>query len=251
MIQYLTTYLVREPTHLNTFYWRPTDELQQFWTMPYVPGKHMPDVDVYVLTSSYTFSGAEEFTYNLKNMERAVIVGETTGGGAHPVERMIINDGFGVSMPKGRAINPITETNWEGVGITPHHEVPSPDALDKALQLAYDSLMRKTDDPEQVAQYKWKKEALKAKLEPVKIDAGTLKKYAGTYEVRTLSFEDGALYYQRQDRPKYKMIPMNETTFMFEEVPYFRLKVILEKGKAVAVEGMYDNGRTDRHERTK
>jgi hypothetical protein len=251
MIQFLTTYLVRESTHLNTFYWRPTDELQQFWTMPYVPGKHMPDVDVYVLTSQYTFSGAEEFTYNLKNMERAVIVGETTGGGAHPVDRLIINDGFGVSMPKGRAINPITETNWEGVGITPHYEVSSPDALDKALELAYDSLMRKTDDPERLAEYQWKKDALKAKLEPVKLDESTMKKYTGTYEVRTLSLENGDLYYQREDRPKYKMIPMNETTFMFEEVPYFRLKVILENGKPVAVEGIYDNGRTDRHERTK
>jgi hypothetical protein len=251
MIQFLTTYLVREPTHLNSFYWRPTDEFQQFWTLPYVPGKQMPDIDVYVLTSQYTFSGAEEFTYNLKNMERAVIVGETTGGGAHPVERMVINDGFGVSMPKGRAINPITETNWEGVGITPHFEVSSPDALDKALELAYDSLMRKSDDPERLAQYKWNKESLKAKLEPVSLDESTMKKYAGTYEVRTLSFENGALYYQREDRPKHKMVPMDETTFMFEKIPYFRLKVILEKGKAIAVEGVYDNGRTDRHERTK
>ena len=59
------------------------------------------------------------------------------------------------------------------------------------------------------------------------------------------------MYYQREDRPKYKMIPMNDTTFMFEEVPYFRLQVVTEDGKAVAVKGIYDNGRTDGHKRTK
>jgi hypothetical protein len=251
MIQFLTTYLVRESTHLNSFYWRPTDEMQQFWTLPYVPGKPMPDIDVYVLTSSYTFSGAEEFTYNLKSMKRAVIVGETTGGGAHPVERMIINDGFGVSMPKGRAINPITETNWEGTGITPHYEVPSAKALDKALEIAYDSLLRKTDDLEVKAAYQWKLEGLKAKMNPVTLKESTMKKYAGTYEVRTIVFEDGELYYQREGRPRFRMIPVNETTFMFDEIGYFRLEVIVEDGKAVAVAGHYDNGRTDRHERTK
>jgi hypothetical protein len=47
------------------------------------------------------------------------------------------------------------------------------------------------------------------------------------------------------------MIPINETTFMFDELNYFRLKVIVENGKAVAIEGLYDNGRSDRSLRTK
>jgi len=250
MIQFLTTYLLRESTHLNSFYWRPTDEYHQFWTLPYVPGKAMPDVDVYVLTSDFTFSGAEEFTYNLKNLKRAVIVGEVTGGGAHPVDRLIINDNFGIAMPMGRAINPITETNWEGTGVSPDVEVPSAEALDKALLLAYDSLGRKTEDPAQKFVYQWKLEALKVKLDPVKLKESTLKKYAGNYGVRNISLENGDLYYQREGRPKYRMLPMDETTFMFNEIPYFRLKVLMEKGKAVAVEGHYDDGRTDRNERT-
>jgi len=85
MIQLLTSYLVEEPTHLNSFYVRQSDETNQFWTQAYVPGPKLETAPVYVLTSGRTFSAAEEFTYNLKNLERATIVGVTTGGGAHPV----------------------------------------------------------------------------------------------------------------------------------------------------------------------
>ena len=87
MIQLISSYLFYEPKHLNSFYIRKSDSTDQFWTQAYVEGPRMADVPVYVLTSPRTFSAAEEFTYNLKNMERATIVGETTGGGAHPVER--------------------------------------------------------------------------------------------------------------------------------------------------------------------
>ncbi|MCF6299656.1 MAG: S41 family peptidase, partial [Proteobacteria bacterium] len=66
MIQLITSYLYEsEPVHLNNFYWRPQNLNTQTWTLPYVPGKRSPDTPVYVLTSSATFSAAEEFSYNL------------------------------------------------------------------------------------------------------------------------------------------------------------------------------------------
>lgn len=136
MIQILSTYLFSsdEPRHLNSFYWRPTQETTQTWTLPYLPGPRFVDVPVYVLTSERTFSAAEEFTYNLKNMERATIVGETTGGGAHPGGALPANALFVVWVPQGRAINPITGTNWEGTGISPHIAVPQEKALETALE---------------------------------------------------------------------------------------------------------------------
>jgi len=250
MIQLLTTYLYEgESKHLNTFYWRPTEELNQFWTLTYVPGSRMPDVDVYVLTSGSTFSGAEEFTYNLKNMERAIIVGETTGGGAHPVDRKIINDNFGIQVPMGKAINPITETNWEGTGIDPHFAVPSDKALDKAYWLALDSLSKKTDNEELLTEYQWIMDGLKVKTDPVKLDEKVALSYTGQYGPRKITFENGSLYYQREQRPKMKMTPMTENLFMFDDLDYFRLEFIIKNEEAVAVVGHYDNGRTDRHEK--
>ncbi len=137
MISYLTSYLYDEPTHLNSFYNRPTDTTSESWTLPDVPGKRFsPDTQVFVVTSNYTFSGAEEFAYNLKNLKRATIVGETTGGGAHPVMPVTLAGRMNASMPFARAINPITNTNWEGVGVKPHVETAAGEALEKAIALA-------------------------------------------------------------------------------------------------------------------
>lgn len=140
MIAFLSSYLFDEPVHLNSFYNRPTDTTTETWTRKEVPGdKLSPQTPVFVLTSNYTFSGAEEFTYNLKNLKRGTIVGETTGGGAHPVMPVSLGKRMHITMPFARAINPITETNWEGVGVEPDVKVASDQALKKALELAKES----------------------------------------------------------------------------------------------------------------
>lgn len=136
MIRYLCSYLFDEPTHLNSLYWREGDRTDEFWTLESVPGPRLADVPAFVLTSSYTFSGAEEFTYNLQTRERAVIVGATTGGGANPGGMVPVGERFGMFIPTGRAINPITGTNWEGTGVSPDVAIESDAALEKALELA-------------------------------------------------------------------------------------------------------------------
>jgi hypothetical protein len=130
MIGLISSYLFDDVVHLNDFYVRERDQRRQFWTSPHVQGrKYGQSKPVYVLTSNRTFSAAEEFTYNLKNLKRATIVGETTGGGAHPGGVRRITDRFGIWVPNGRAINPITNTNWEGTGIEPHIKATAEDAL--------------------------------------------------------------------------------------------------------------------------
>src|SRR6202034_2441367 len=110
MVALISTYLFAAPTHLNDLWTRKGGETQQFWTLPYVPGKRLPSIPVYVLTSHRTFSGAEEFTNNLKVLKRATIVGEVTGGGAHPVAGHRIDDRFTIGVPFARAIYPVTTT---------------------------------------------------------------------------------------------------------------------------------------------
>jgi retinol-binding protein 3 len=137
MVALICSYLFGpEPVHLNDLYWREGNRTEEFWTRKEVPGKRYLNRDVYVLTSKYTFSGAEEFAYNLKNLKRATIVGETTGGGAHPGGGFRINDHFGMFVPMGRAISPITKTNWEGTGVKPDVEVPADQALTVARLMA-------------------------------------------------------------------------------------------------------------------
>ena len=147
MIALLTSFLFKaEPVHLNSFYERPADRHTQSWTLPYVPGLRTPGKPVYVLTSNRTFSAAEEFTYNLKNLKRATIVGETTGGGANPGGFISATPHFHVFVPTGRAINPITSTNWEGTGVEPDVRVPQADALNAAYRLALGTVLEKLGD---------------------------------------------------------------------------------------------------------
>jgi hypothetical protein len=137
MVAFITSYLFGpQPVHLNDFYFRPTNQTRPSYTLPYVPGRRLTSKDVYVLTSSRTFSGAEEFTYNLKHLKRATIVGETTGGGAHLVAGRRINDHFSIGVPSGRPINAVTKTDWEGVGVEPDVKVSSDNALKTAHLLA-------------------------------------------------------------------------------------------------------------------
>jgi hypothetical protein len=130
MIGILSSYLFERVVHLNDFYVRETDSRREFFTTAEVQGRRYGvEKPVYVLTSSRTFSAAEEFTYNLKNLRRATIVGETSGGGAHPGGVRRITDYFGIWLPTGRAINPITKTNWEGTGVEPDIKIGAADAL--------------------------------------------------------------------------------------------------------------------------
>lgn len=130
-----------EPVHLNDLYARPTNSTQQYWTQSYVSGKRYLEKPVYVLTSHRTFSAAEEFVYNLQNLKRAIIVGEVTGGGANPRDTYQIHPHFALHLPTMRAINPITKTNWEGIGVQPDIEAPQEEALKVAQREALTQIL--------------------------------------------------------------------------------------------------------------
>jgi hypothetical protein len=174
MVALVCTYLFEsEPVHLNDLYFRPDNSTHQWWTLPLVPGQRFENKPVYVLTSKRTFSAAEEFTYNLKCLNRATIVGETTGGGAHPGGMARLGDHFGMFVPSGRAINPITKTNWEGSGVTPDVAVPAERALTTAhltalkkiaADLAASGKESKKADPMRIEQMKKTIERLEKEL---------------------------------------------------------------------------------------
>lgn len=98
---------------------------RQFWSVPSA-GRLGDDVEITVLTSRHTFSGCEELAYDLQALGRATVIGETTGGGAHPVETIVLSDGLEASIPVERSVNVITQTNWEQVGVTPDIPAPPP-----------------------------------------------------------------------------------------------------------------------------
>ena len=251
MIQLISSYFFEESTHLNTFYIRRSDEYKQFWTQRHVEGSRLVDTPLYVLTSSRTYSGAEEFTYNMKNLERATIIGETTGGGAHPTGVHIFADTkVAASIPFGRAINPISNTNWEGTGIEPHIQVPRDEALDVAVIEAMKQILESSDEEWKKENIRFVVERLEALRNPAEVPEGTMKRWAGDYGPRHIIFEEGALWYERDERPRYRMIPISETLFCFEELDFFKLEIETDdEGNPVAIVGHYDRGYTDRSPR--
>jgi hypothetical protein len=246
-IQLLSGYFLGESAHLNSFAWRGREEIVQFWSLPYVPGRMMAETDLYILTSRRTFSAAEEFTYNLKNLKRATIVGETTGGGAHPGGSRIIDDGFLVWVPQGRAINPITKTNWEGTGIEPHVAVPGEQALDKAHLLALEIIVSRTDDPQRKADLQWVMDALKVKTSPISVPLEVLKTYAGSYGGVKISFENGSLYALLD--VNIPLTPLSETVFL-AVTEGVRIEFIRDdKGQVVEAVSTTRNGQRQKHTR--
>lgn len=135
-----------EMVHLFDLINRRSKFTRQFWTLPYVPGKRLPDVDLYILTSKRTFSAAEEFTYDLQSLKRAVIVGETTGGGAHLTTPLVVDDNFFIYMPFAGSLNPKTKTNWEGVGVQPDVQISEAEALKTAHLMALKTLIKKSNN---------------------------------------------------------------------------------------------------------
>ncbi|MFJ9549000.1 S41 family peptidase [Streptomyces erythrochromogenes] len=125
-----------DQVHLNDIYERRTGTTRQYWTVAHLPAPRFLDRPVYVLTSALTFSGGEDVAYTLQAHGRAVVVGETTRGGAHPTDRHAVSEHVLVAVPAARTINTVTGGNWEGVGVVPDIAVPADQALDAALKAA-------------------------------------------------------------------------------------------------------------------
>ena len=127
------------PFVVNRFRWRrlPT---QEFATSadPGGPlyGAKRP---VAVLVSKSSYSAAEEFAYDMQVLRRGIIVGERTPGAANHALPVPIAGALTAFIPKARAENPVTGTNWEGVGVSP--DVPaSPPTVTAAHRVLLDRL---------------------------------------------------------------------------------------------------------------
>ncbi|MFX0202048.1 MAG: S41 family peptidase, partial [Candidatus Hodarchaeota archaeon] len=213
MTQLICSYLFDKTEHLNSFYIRKGEVTNQFWTQAYVPGPRLADIPVFVLVSENTVSAGEGFAYALKHMNRAIIIGEATAGGAHPqAPHEFPEESIVVHVPYGRAINPVTKSNWEGKGVEPHIEVPGREALKVAHIEALKRLKQLESDDKVQHGYDMIMEEVEAKHRPVVLSEEMLQKYTGRYnrgvEVKLI---DGSLRVLR-----YLLVPMGNDKFMIE-----------------------------------
>jgi C-terminal processing protease CtpA/Prc len=155
MIATLLTYLIEPGARLNfnNFEQRTPEglEREQWWTVSFVPGTRFHGKPIYVLISPLTGSAAEEFAYDVKTHKLGTVIGAPSAGGAHPGGLFRLNRNFGAFIATGRAVNPVTNTNWEGVGVQPDVAAKPEEALRVALVAAIQKLLEKPSDDEHKA----------------------------------------------------------------------------------------------------
>ncbi|MCY3411014.1 MAG: S41 family peptidase [Candidatus Heimdallarchaeota archaeon] len=143
VIQFLISYFL-EPKAilLETFSEPRKNREQQLYSLSYVVGRRFPKKPIYILTSSRSASAAEHLAYDLKNLQRASIIGEQTKGAANFPDVIPIAHTFLLWLPIGRPINPHTNGNWEGIGVEPDIKINQDRALYIAHKTAIQEIMK-------------------------------------------------------------------------------------------------------------
>jgi Peptidase family S41/N-terminal domain of Peptidase_S41 in eukaryotic IRBP len=133
--------------HLDDIYYRTRNVTRQLWTQAVVSGPRYIGKPIYVLTSARTVSVGEELSYDLRVQQRATLIGETTGGTANRGASLAVGGGFVAFVPTGEAINPVTRTSWERVGVEPDLPAPAARALPVAHAAALRAILQGESDP--------------------------------------------------------------------------------------------------------
>jgi len=230
MVHLITSYLFPpEPMHLITYY-HGHSEPDSAYTLGEVPGTRRPDIPVYLLTSPFTGSGCEEFSYNLKHHGRAELIGETTGGAGHGGGVHAIAAGFSAFIPDFRPVHPETGGGWEGVGVIPTTECSSEKAQILAHKVALERILNdggvEQDRAEELTHLiRGLEEDLVRVEEPTVVDTEALAEYVGTFEYRSITLEDDGLCLQRTGGPKLKMVAADELdSFTLKRVPQAKIR---------------------------
>lgn len=213
MVKYICSFFFKEKTHINDQFERRANKIYQYWTQPLTDSSSFSTMPLYILVNGYTYSAAEEFAYDLQNLHRATIVGEITGGAAHPVAPINISNGFFGNIPYARAINPVTKKNWEGIGVKPDISVYTNSALDAAILSFYDRQISISKDSGIVKTAKWMRIIVNSKLHPFSISIVALKTFVGNYNGRLITFENSQLYFTATTGNKTVLIPLSQTVF--------------------------------------
>lgn len=244
MAQFLASYLFSPDKDLEFFNYYYVEDGKRIergqWLLPALPGKRMPETPVYILTGSTTFSAAEWFSFALQKLGRAVLIGERTAGGAHPVARKPVDDDFFLQTPMGEIRDPVDRSDFEGTGVAPDHDIPASGALAFAHRLALEALAAKY--PEKKKEYDWLLPALANEIAPFAPSPEDLQKLVGEYEGRTIALENGTLVYRWRGRFRLALKPLSPTLYAVEGVRNYRLRLATENGRTTGLERIDENG---------
>jgi len=238
MVQYVCSYFFNQKLHLNSLYYREGDRTEEYWTLEEVGGKKMDKVPLFIMISEKTFSGAEEFSYNMQTQQRATLIGQTSGGGANPGGTRAINKDLAVFIPTGRAINPITKTSWEGTGVIPEIKTTKKETFSQAYALA--KAKAETMRKNKTIQYIRLHKELNKHLDEYKNDESELNIHKhisnfvdaglfGEWDINSLGFD----YLMNKNKSKIALCILKSNTVLFPNSP----NVFDSYGEALKITG--------------
>jgi hypothetical protein len=213
MVGYLVSHFVPAGANVyNTFKGRGVDTNER--PRVEVTAARRLTVPVYVLVSARTGSAAESFAYTLQAAKRAVIVGDASAGAANPGGFRPAGEGFLVFVSAGRPVNPITRTNWEGVGVKPDVAIRADEALTHARSLALGHDLATHLAGPAALEKRWALEQLQP---AAAVPAATLAAYAGDYGARTIAVADGRLMMLAGRRPALTLKAISPDVFAIDD----------------------------------
>jgi hypothetical protein len=236
MINTLASYFFDLDTvHLSTFESRGSGQLTQIqeWTSPYVPGPRFKDAPLYILTSQNSASAAEAFSYAMKNLGRATLVGEVTAGAGHGRNTEIVNDDYILSLPTTRGVDPRTNDSWEGKGVKPNIDTPSDNALNLAYADVLNTLIKKGSV--NIKLHQWAYPLAKAKSSQYVVNQDDITRLVGGYGERKVYQENGKLFYQHADDRPFEIELIDKETIVFKAFSSARLQAVYQNNQVVAL----------------
>ena len=236
----ICSYFFDQPACLMEF--RGRDGVTQDWTLPYVPGRRMPKVPIYLLIGRPTFSCAEDFAFCLQNLGRATVIGEKTRGGAHDAKLWTFPaENISLQIPFNEAVDPLTKKTWEGVGIKPDIPVPAGQAFQVAVREATQALLKTEGNNGRRFLLEWILQDCKAQLEPMPVGEKALRAYAGRYGSCRVALERDQLILHFDERNSLRLLPVAADDFKMlsgERHDYASNRVLFTRDKAGRVNGL-------------
>jgi hypothetical protein len=246
-IEYLFSHFVEPGKPLMTFYMGGGNAPQHHTAVSTLPAGRLLGKPLYVLTSRMSISAAEAFAALVKDYGVGEVVGETTAGAAYRNSFFPIAGRYLLSVSVGRGEVGPSKVDWEGTGIAPTIAADMGNALDAAHLAALRKLSPQAPPPERMM-IDAKATMLAAKVNPVQA-AHPLTAYSGRYGNRSVVVEGEALYSQRDNGPKTRLLPLGGDAFVMETDPMTRVEYAVVDGRANTMEVIRGDGSRQTHGR--
>lgn len=209
-----------DPIELLSRYHREGDVTVKDWTFREVPGKRMPNVDLFILTSAETASAGEGFSFILQQRKRAKVVGAQTPGAGYGNKETVIGDGFVFFVSVFRQFDSRTGRGWQGLGVTPDIAVPADRALAVAHSIAVNSLAAQTTHDQRKQQLTWLAPLLELEAYgPKSVPMARLESYTGKYDGGkiTVSLDEGQPYFLGGSGVRRRLRALSDDSFLIED----------------------------------